>query len=257
MIVDKINAYLTENNAPDLHEELLKEVGEESAWIFERQFGRKDEEARSLRLSSIGKCMRQQAYHVLDFEKAGKEMDSRSYMVFFQGDMAELAVIYLAKLAGCNIKDEQKEVEINGIKGHPDATMDGRLVEIKSMSSYGFEKFEKGEIDESYLYQINAYLHCLGMTECIMVALNKDAGVLGERVITKDPNKVSDIIYRIENLKSATKDSLPQRPYAPDEKSILPWQCLYCAYWKHCWPGAEKILVGRSYKLKAGKNGNG
>lgn len=256
MVVDKINEMLTKNNIPDLPEELLNSVAEHTKHIFERQFGRKDEGERVIRLSSIGKCLRQQAYNVTGHEKNGKSMDSRSYMVFFMGDVSELAVIYLAKMAGCKIQDEQKEVEVQGVKGHIDATMDGRLVEIKSMSSYGYAEFEKGEVDESYRYQMNAYMLALGYSETIMIALNKDAGVLGEKIIQADNSIQADIVSRITRLKSVVGDELPERPYSPDEKTgYLHWVCRYCNFYKTCWPKSELVLAGKSYKLKVAKDG--
>ena len=44
------------------------------------------------------------------------------------------------------------------------------LFECKSMSSYSFERFEKGEIDEGYIAQIQAYMFASGMPWCVIVA---------------------------------------------------------------------------------------
>ena len=257
MIIDKINSYLT-GAGVDISDELFAEVSNRAGWRFADQFGKRKERNGGLYLSSVGKCPRQQAYNVLGFETNGKEIDSRARMVFFQGDMAELAVAYLAKLAGVSIEsigDNQATVNLDGVQGHPDGVLDAEdgtkyLVEIKSMSSYGFEKFEKGDIDDSYLGQVNAYMEALGLDWCVMVALNKDSGVLGEKIIHKDGAIVNRCRKNIKTVRQATKETLPERPYAPDEKGNLPWQCLYCAYWGHCWPNAQKVLVGRSNKLK-------
>lgn len=254
MIIDKIQSYL--NNPAEVKVDLLAEVGNLSMRSFERQFGTKEETERKLRLSSIGRCLRQQAYNILGFEVNGKEIDPRAKMVFFQGDMAEMAIVELAKLAGCNIKHsdlEQQEVTINGVTGHPDGVLEtaleNYLVEVKSMSSYSFADFESGEIDEGYLYQINAYLYALKLNKCIVIALNKDAGVMCERIIEANADIQKQILLNILALKLVTKENLPEAKYQPNEKGIYPWNCLYCGWWKTCHPTAETKLIGKSTKL--------
>lgn len=269
MIVDKINAYLsTEGKAVD--EAILKEVSDLAAYAFGRQFGVREERAtKTPYFSSIGKCLRQQAYGLLSFPPNGKEMDSRSKMVFFQGDMVEVAIIQVAKQAGCNISvggSAQESIEIDGMRGRPDGILhdEGRLssdgvvgrdpsdyvVEVKSMSSFSFKDFERGILDDSYRYQCNAAMHALKLTKTVIVGLNKDAGVLHEMVISRDEEIIRDIQERLDTLKKCTAEDLPYRPYGPDEKGFYPWQCRYCAWFKTCLPNAQLVLVKNSYKLK-------
>lgn len=254
MIVDRINSYLSAEGKL-LDAALIEETGKLAAWAFTRQFGiREKREVTAPYFSSIGKCLRQQAYGLLGFEEAGKEIDSRAKMVFFQGDMVELAIVQLAKAVGCNITGtgfEQTSTEWNGMRGRPDGVLDGKyLVEVKSMSSFTFKRFEQGELDESYRYQCNAGMVALGLSKTVIVAQNKDAGVLHEMIIDQDPVIVQDIKTRLATLSAATKENLPPRPYAPDAKGFYPWNCLYCGHWKTCLPTAEKVLVKNSYKLK-------
>lgn len=258
MIVDRINDYLSRDTL-DVPKAILEQVGQLSKHAFMRQFGAKQDKS-GVRLSSIGKCLRQQAYNVLDFEKKGKEIDARAKMVFFQGDLTELAIIQLAKLAGCQITacgTDQLSIDFEGVPGHPDGLLfhQGQLflVEAKSMSSYAFGEFQRGLLDEGYRYQINSYLEGLGIDRCVVVALNKDAGVLEEMILVRSPEVVTDIIKRIGVLKVVTPQTLPERPYKPNEKGFYPWQCLYCAYWGTCLPNAERVLVGKAYKLKEKK----
>lgn len=255
MLVDKINAYLS-GAGKTLEESFLTEFGDLAKWAVARQFGERQERNGDLRLSSIGRCPRQNAYKLLGFEESGKEIDARAKMLFLLGDLTELAVLGAARAAGCDVTaygSNQATVEIDGVKGHPDALYEVSgskyLVEVKSMSSFSFKDFEKGNIDNGYRYQINSYLHALGLTKCIVIALNKDAGVLAEMIVEVDAKIVEDIKQRIKDIRSATKEDLPYRPYAPDEKGFLPWQCLYSPYWKICWPQAQKILVSGKYKL--------
>lgn len=257
MIVDKINEYLSSERI-DVPGGILSHVGNSAVNSFSRQFG-EDGERRSgtIRLSSIGRCLRQQAYKALDIPENGKEIDSRAKMVFFQGDMTELAIVHLAKLAGCKVTaigTEQMTISLDGIMGHPDGVLfhEGQvyLLEVKSMSSFGFSDFERGNLDEGYRYQINAYMVALGLQKAAVVALNKDSGVLGEMLVVRDEDIVADIKHRIEVLKNLDGLSLPDRPYSPDAKGFYPWNCLYCGFWKTCLPNAEKVLVSSRYKLK-------
>jgi hypothetical protein len=261
VIVDKVNAYLNGPGAP-ISAAILEDVGQIAVQAFSRQFGARSEDAGQLRLSGIGRCVRQQAYRILNFPAQGKEIDARSKMVFFQGDLVELAVIQVARQAGCDITATgmtQGLVQLDGVYGHPDGVLhspnEDVLVEIKSMSSYGFAEFERGVIDPAYEAQYNAYLEATGLDRVCLVGLNKDAGVLHEQIRTKDPTIVADVKKRITTIKAATPESLPLRPYGPNDKGFYPWQCLYCAFHRLCLPEAEKVVVGKAYKLKTGKKG--
>lgn len=250
MIVDKINKFLTQTDRK-VSDAILEEVGKLSTRAFKRQF-LEEKQTKTYRLSSIGHCLRQQAYKALGFEEAGKEIDARSRMVFLMGDLTEVAVVGLAKAAGCQIAgtgDAQLEVDIDGVVGHPDGVINGSvLLEVKSMSSYSFDEFERGKIQDGYRYQCNAYMSALGFEQCCIVALNKDAGVLSEMVISKDLAIVAKIKQRITALKKATKEDLPAREYQPDEKGFLPWPCAYCAFHRTCWPTINRVLKGKSYR---------
>lgn len=254
MIVDKINQYLS-GSGKQIDEAILLEVQALAKQAFDKQFGRREErEVTKPYFSSIGKCLRQQAYKILGFEESGKQIDSRAKMIFFQGDMVELAIVQVAKVAGCNITVSglgQESIEWKNMRGRPDGVMDGtHLVEVKSMSSYGFGEFQRGLLDEGYRYQCNAGMAALGLNACVVVGLNKDSGILHEMIISYDPLIVADIEERIDTLAEATKENLPTRPYKPDTKGFYPWQCRYCAWHKTCLPNAELILVKNAYKLK-------
>lgn len=264
MIVDKILAYLnTQEKTVD--EGLLSQVSLLSRWTFKRQFmeERNRPTLGKLYLSSCGKCPRQLAYGYLGFEKNGKEMDARAAITFWQGDLVELMLLSLAKQAGCQITSyglNQNTVKLKvgdvEIQGHPDGLcLDGgiRLIEVKSMSSYSFERFEKGSIDESYLDQVNAYMAPLGLTDCIFVAMNKDNGILHEIMVPYDAERVAKIRERLWTVIESDKEHLPERPYVPDKKDFWPWQCAYCGFFGTCLVNeglAERVLVNSSYKLK-------
>lgn len=262
MIVDKINAYLSSKEKID-DDSLRREVEKLAGHAFKRQFMTEDESDSKgvIRMSSIGRCVRQVAYGYHGIEKSGKELDARAKIVFWMGDLTELTVIALAKLAGCNIaatgmNQLQVKFNLNGsvITGHPDGVLFADksqfLVEVKSMSSYSFEKFEKGFVDDAYVAQYNAYMEALGLAAVVYVALNKDSGVMSERVFYKDNAIVEQIRKNVLDIAHSTKNSLPDPAFVADAKGIFPWQCLYCSWHKVCKPNAEKVLIKSSYKLK-------
>ena len=164
MIVNKINEYLSKNEM-NLDEAIQSEVSKMAGYIFKRQFMTERTEGKvNLRLSSAGNCPRQLAYGYHNFGKKGKEIDSRAKVIFWMGDLTEMTIVSLAKLAGCNLKhtgleQTKVEIEVDGIKiaGHPDGIVDEHLLEVKSMSSFGFKKFEEGEINDSYLTQVKSF----------------------------------------------------------------------------------------------------
>lgn len=268
MIVDAICKYLSAEGKT-INEHYAQELGKLAEWSFKRQFCTDDEPVSKgkLRLSAAGKCPRSLSYAYHGFERKGKEKDSRSCVVFFQGDMVEAMVVQLARLSGCALlgvgtNQIGVRLDINGISvpGHPDgfvlvsndAGASIGLLEVKSMSSYSYERFEKGEIDEGYQAQIQMYLKTSGCNWCVLVAVNKDSGVMNERKIDYDPELASKTEDNLRKVLLSTPESLPDAPstHDCDEKGVYPWMCLYCSFWGVCRPTAQKVLVGRSYKLK-------
>lgn len=265
MITDRINEFLTKENK-SLEEGfkflLKQEFSQLAGFSFDRQFlsDRKEGDGE-LRFSSVGKCVRALAYGYHKFEKNGKEIDSRGLRTFFMGDMTEVMIVLLAKASGVPMfgyglqqpklswKIGDKEIE-----GHPDGFVIANKtilnVEVKSMSSFAFTDFEKGKIDDSYLFQMNANMKASGTQSCVYVAYNKDNSMLGERIVQRDEKIIKQIETNLLSIINSNPLNLPARPFGPNDEGFLPWNCLYCAYYKTCWPNAEKKLVGKAYKLK-------
>ena len=264
MIVDKIYQYLSQEGKT-LDEALRYEVEKLAGVSFKRQFMTEENGVSKgvLRLSSSGKCARQLAYKYHGLEISGKKIDARAKIIFFQGDLVELMLASIAKLSGCNIvatglHQATVDFQVNGqtVKGHTDGLLiepgEVLLVEFKSMSSYAFERFQDGFIDDSYISQYNTYLSALGVTRCVFVGLNKDNGVLHEMVITRDEAIVELARMNLLKVLKSTPETLPERPekYGPDEKGYLRWECSYCPAWETCRPEYEKVVVKNSYKLR-------
>lgn len=261
MIVDKILSYLSQDGV-EINDALKEEVSKSAGFSFERQFMQEEGEHSKMYLSAVGKCARQNAYRYLDFEKKGKALDQRANINFFIGDIAELTIMCLAKLAGLNVTNyglNQKKVSLGfdgvTINGYPDGDLDDWNIEVKSMPSYRYEAFERGEIDGDYISQANIYAHIKKQKGTIFIALNKNNGVFQEKILPLNEEVLQKDLENLKKTIHSTKENLPKRKYTPNDKGFLDWHCVYCPYWGHCYPDGELVLVKNSYKLKGNLNG--
>jgi len=249
MIKDKIYDLLSLNEDAPIPMEILNEFSQAVVEGFRRQILTEKSEKSNLRLSQVGRCVRQQWYSIKGFD--GEPLNPRTRMTFLFGDIIEAVVVALAKTAGVNLFDQQKEVKVLGVKGHIDGIiMDGKkacLFECKSMSDAGFKSLERNglEDDFGYLTQANLYMHALGLDVGYLVAVNKNTGHIAEVEIHKDYDIINKALSNIKIVrKCLKKDTLPDRSFeATDEifrnkptgRKILPVQCAYCPYKEHCW----------------------
>ena len=214
--------------------------------ITEHEFDR-----RKLRMSNIGKKNRQLWYSYNGYK--GEELLPHTRIKFLYGHLIEEMILALTKLSGHSVTDEQKRVEVEGIKGSMDCKIDGVLTDVKSASPYGFKKFKDGSlIDDDpfgYIDQIKGYAHAENTTDVGWLVMDKTNGHLTYlKYDMADESKwywtklnFFSIIERIKSLKNIVKMSKPpERCYEPvaDGKSgnmKLPVGCSYCAYKHECW----------------------
>lgn len=148
------------NGAKDVPDEKIKGFGQ---LVADTMFRRINEAKRefTLRLSNVGgPCVRK--LWLDKHRPEGKEpLRASAKLKFLYGDLIELLILFLADLAGHDVRDQQKERTLHGIKGHSDATIDGRIIDAKSASSFSFKKFKSGLKREEdafgYLPQIGGY----------------------------------------------------------------------------------------------------
>ena len=84
-----------------------------------------------LRMSSIGKPARQLWYESKYVDNP-EELDYSLRIKFLYGHLLEELLVLLLKMSGHSVEDQQLEHDIDGIKGHQDARVDGILVDFKS-----------------------------------------------------------------------------------------------------------------------------
>ena len=218
--------------------------------IFMSMMAPDKDRSGNLRMSGIGKPMRQQynQYHGVPAE----EIEGATYIKFFYGHLIEAMIVSLARASGHSVVDQQKEVKVNGIKGHIDGIVDGVLVDIKSASSKAFKKFENGTLYQDdpfgYVAQIKGYAHALDHQTFGWIAMDKTTGRLTTLLYDSEDKEAPyaeslayDITEHIEEVKEAMgKPEAPPKCYddVPAGKSgnrKLAMGCAFCQFKHHCW----------------------
>ena len=226
--------------------------GENMKALMRTEFGRKrTADRRTLRLSNIGRDDRVLWNVVNGTEK--EEIKPATYLKFMYGHLIEEMLLFMTRMAGHEVSDEQRVCEVEGIKGHMDCKIDGLVVDVKSASSFGFKKFKDGTLamDDAFGYvdQIKAYAHACGETEFGWLAMDKANGHLAVLKYDLEDTQApihehikGDIRERIKHVKEMVKGDEPTElctETVPDGKSgnkKLGIKCSYCQYKKHCYP---------------------
>jgi len=220
----------------------------------------KPRDRATLRLSTIGKPDRQLWYD-LNEPLEDVQLQPSTRIKFLYGYILEELLLLCTAIAGHAVTDQQKEVEVAGVKGHQDSMIDGVLVDCKSASGPGFDKFRYNKLVEDdpfgYLAQISAYAHANGVDRAAFLVINKSTGE-----ICLTPVQQMDMINaknRVEYLKGMVTDShIPDRCYdpVPDGKSgnyKLSVGCIYCGHKRECWKEVNHGQGIRVFKYAKGK----
>jgi hypothetical protein len=230
----------------------IEKFGEGVKALMRTEFGRKKrEDNRRLRLSNIGRTDKYLWNHFNGTE--GEELQPHTYIKFMYGHLIEEMLLFLTRMAGHTVTDEQKVCNVEGIVGHMDCKIDGVVTDVKSASSFGFKKFKDGTLayDDpfGYIDQIKAYAHSEGQTEFGWLAMDKANGHLTylkyDLTDTEAPVYEvlkGDIVDRVKHVKKLVEQPEPVEwcyPPVPDGKSgnsKLSIGCSYCQFKDHCYP---------------------
>lgn len=255
-LVDDINLVLM-NGLDDLPEDRIEEFNAAMGANLRRQFMR--DHKPGLRMSNIGTpCTRKLWYSVNDPDNDRREVlrgDTR--IKFMYGDLTEELILLLAELAGHDVIERQAEHEINGIKGHSDAVIDGCVVDVKSASTFAFKKFKEHRLLEddpfgyipqamSYLYSYQGHPAVTDQDHVYFLAFDKQLGHICLDKYEK-PDWFSLFPEMYERRKEMIAGDVPQRDFSPvpDGKSgnmKLDTYCSYCDFKHVCHPGLRVFL---------------
>ena len=233
---------------------VCREFGEECQRLLMEALCAPEQDRSRLRLSAIGKPDRMlwNAIHGV----SGEPLKGPTYIKFLYGHLVEAMVLALVEAAGHSVTEQQKEVEVEGVKGHIDCYIDGRLIDVKSASNYGFKKFRNGTLHEDdpfgYVPQLRAYAHAEGQTKYGWLAMDKSTGHLA--YLEYDEENPGDYKKAIdwdvpERVREVVKLVGQQEPPSvcyqdvPDGKSgnrKLDKGCTFCDFKHSCWPKLQR-----------------
>jgi hypothetical protein len=258
-LVDDIYHLFAPDNPHEVNEENVTWFMEEMGTLMRTRFQER-QRSDTLRFSNLGYPDRKLWYSCQGTE--GEALTPKTYFKFLYGDVIELLVLFLAKEAGHEVTHLQHEVELDGVKGHLDAVIDGTVVDVKSAAPYGYQKFKTGKVLEDDIFgygmQLAGYSQVINGPDkpAAWVAFNKIDGdicvsTMGSGVIGSEKYNVEN---RIKHLKSVVESpEPPERCFAevPEGKSgnmALSTGCSYCPYKFQCWPGVRTFLYSNGPK---------
>lgn len=227
----------------------IEKFGEGIKELMRTEFGRKKrEDNRKLRLSNIGRTDRYLWNHFNGTD--GEKLLPHTYIKFMYGHLIEEMLLFLTRMAGHTVTDEQKVCKVEGVVGHMDCKIDGVVTDVKSASSFGFKKFKDGSLvdDDSFGYidQIKAYAHACGETQVGWLTMDKANGhltYLKYDLENTDSEKLKEpIVDRVKHIKQLVEGDEPTEycyDPVPDGKSgnmKLAIGCSYCQFKEHCYP---------------------
>lgn len=170
-----------------------------------------------LRLSQMGpKCPRALWYSIHHPELA-QPLPAGAEFKYDFGHVIEALALSHAKAAGHSVVGEQDELCVDGIYGHRDAVVDGCILDVKSSSTRGMAKFEKGTLWQDdqfgYLDQLDGYL-CGSLLDPLVtvkdrayiLAIDKQ---MGHMVLYEHKFREEHIRSRIRNSKAIVGSEVP------------------------------------------------
>ena len=255
-LVEDIYKVLDEGLPENYDEERINRFGLDLARIIASRIDGGRSHTPGLRMSNIGQpCERKLWYSINEPEKAEK-LAPQTRMKFLFGDILESLLLFLAEASGHDVQGTQDTQEIEGVKGHRDAVIDGVVVDSKSASSFSFKKFKDHELEGNdsfgYIDQLGSYLDA-GQNDPIVTDKDRAAFLVVDKQhghICLDIHKKREIDYNalFRYKKAVVNDKeVPERDFEPvkDGESgnkKLGTICSYCDFKQHCHPGLRTFL---------------
>ena len=222
-------------------DELVDELGQKIARTIKTWATPQNHNKFKLRMSNIGRPARQLYYSQKDSREIRHHPSTQ--MKFLYGHIMEDLLIFLAKLSGHEVTDEQKEVKVKGVVGHMDCKIDGEVIDIKTASGFGFKKFKNGTLRDDdpfgYISQLAGYERAEGTENGGFLAMNKESGeiALYQPDDLDKPNIKTLIGKLLDVLLNLGKP--PEKCYQPIPAGVkgnmkLPIGCVYCSHKIEC-----------------------
>ena len=210
-------------------------------------------------LSYIGIATRH-LWYVIHSSSEVRLISSSTRLIVWYGHILEHLLILVSRASGNTVTEEQKQVDVECIKGHQDCKIDNVLVDCKSASGYAFKKFANNRLADDdpfgYIAQISAYSAGNNVKEAYFLAIDKQHGNLAltrvhdlEMIDAKERGK-----YLKNVLESKT---VPDRCYSDIPEGIsgnrkLAIGCVFCPHKRECWSDVNNGKGLRAFKYEKG-----
>jgi len=258
-IYDKLSV-LSDGESLNIDEKTIDDFGESMKKALSHWANPKSRATNTLRMSNIGKPLRQLWYDIRSENKKTERIPSSVFIKFLYGHLLEEVLLLLIKLAGHKVTGEQKEVKVSGIKGHMDCIIDGEVIDIKTASGFAFKKFKNKTLAEDdvfgYLPQLAGYEAAVGTNKGGFLAMNKESGEIA--LYRPDSFDKPNIRTKIKLVKKLIKvDTPPDLCYNPIPEGAagnmkLPIGCVYCRHKFECHADANNGKGLRVFKYSKG-----
>ena len=258
-IYDKLSV-LSDGESLNIDDKTIDAFGESMKEVLSHWANPRPRDSGTLRMSNIGKPMRQLWYDMRSESKTTERIKPSVFIKFLYGHMLEEVLLMLIKIAGHKVTDEQKEVSVSGIKGHMDCVIDGEVVDIKTDSSFAFKKFYNKTLAEDdifgYLPQLAGYEAAMGTNKGGFLAMNKESGEIA--LYRPDSFDKPDIKKKIKTVKKLIKiDTPPDLCYnpVPDGASgnmKIARGCTWCRHKFECHADSNEGQGLRVFKYSKG-----
>lgn len=275
-LVEDVSALLQDRAAirdnVELKTAVLGGLGVAVAGAMNKSLNREDGVMRSdpnvIYASEFGNKCQRQLWYKMRMPHLAAPIPANARFKFFYGDIVEESFLALVQLAGHEVKDRQKTIEIAypkssslRIRGRIDGIIDGTLIDVKSVSSRGFDEFRKGDGGKKFGYatQLAIYQHALGSDSKGYVYVDRQLGHFG---YTPEPFTLNatKIVSKLEGIEKTLSDAsltnnvgrLEAVPEGASGNMKLDTECSYCAFKNSCWSDANggKGLRAFSYSNK-------
>lgn len=262
-LIEDIDTLLLEGFGDEVPHDLCDEYGRQFAELLKTRLIRSERKG-FLRMSNLGKPCERQLYYDVNNTQEAEPLRPEVYAKFLYGDMIELLMLFLAEASGHKVEGTQDTQEINGVKGHRDAVIDGVIVDVKSASSFSFKKFQEGRLHEDdpfgYITQLQSYLYS-SQDDPIVTDKERAAFFVMDKTLG---HMCLDFHYRdlwtdypkmVEDKKAMVASSEPpERGFEdiPDGTSgnmKLGISCSYCSFKYKCWPEARTFLYSSGPRI--------
>lgn len=216
--------------------------------LWWEEHGNKDanDQYPTLRASELGSPCDRALWYKYNWYKPAQRFEGRMYRLFDRGNMEEERFEKALRGIGVNVYDQQRKVEalegkftghIDGVAlGLPEAPKTPHLIEFKTHGEKSYKELKKSGVKEAkfqHFTQMQIYMHLLGLTRAMYMAVNKNDDEIYTERVYYDKGFCTAQLMRAERIIKATKE--PQR-ISDDPKFF---QCGFCWFKDVCQEGAS------------------